>query len=192
MGEWKPIGTVSLLQIQTGVMTGRGGYDLAKLVAVDRLRLTPDGALGLSNGDWIVDRHHRQHPAAKHWFAEDTVSFGFTSHYEHMWELFRSIPLGQAGENIIVEAPAMLALSDIAGGLRVETPSTGVEFREPAIAEPCVEFTRFMTNQPDADASALKPQREKLRKGVRGFVVGFEGPNRAEISPGDEVLIRAG
>ncbi len=82
MGEWNQIGEIDLLQIQTGELTGQGSYDHSMLVPVDTLRLTPEGVFGLSDDAWIVDRHHRHHPAARHWRAEDTLSFGFTSHYD--------------------------------------------------------------------------------------------------------------
>ena len=100
LGEWTQIGEIALLQIQTGELTGQGSYDDSMLVPVDTLRLTSDGVLGLSDGAWIVDRHHRHHPAARHWRAEDTLSFGFTSHYDLMWDLFRPHPLGVAGPRV--------------------------------------------------------------------------------------------
>ena len=96
MGEWTRIGEIAPLQVQTGKLTGLGGYDLKMLVPVDALRLTPDGVLGLADGAWVVDRHHRYHPAARHWHAQDMLSFGFTSHYDLMSSLFRPTPLGDA------------------------------------------------------------------------------------------------
>ncbi len=97
-----------MLQTQLYAMTGKGQYDTHALVKADRLRLTRDGVFGLSNHAWVVDRHHRHHPDANHWHAADTLSFGFTSHYDHMWSVFRKTPLGRAGENVIVETAEML------------------------------------------------------------------------------------
>jgi hypothetical protein len=182
---------MALLQIQTGVLTGQGSYDTSMLVPVDTLRLTPDGVLGLSDGEWIADRHHRDHPAASHWRAQDTLSFGFTSHYDLMWDLFRPTPLGIAGENVIVVADEMVHLDDIAGGVRIETDERQIELLPPGILEPCVEFTRFMTSRPDASAREVKPDREKLRNGVRGYAVGIPGPDPVEIGLGDTVSVRA-
>jgi hypothetical protein len=188
--DWTPVGAIALLQLQTGEMTGKGGYDSTLLIPVDTLKLTPDGAFGLSQGAWFVDRHHRHHPAAKYWHAEEVLSFGFTSHYDHMWGLFRRTELGAGGENVIVTADRMLALEDIAGGLRIESDDGQVELFEPEVAQPCVEFTRFMTSRPDASAREVKPDRERLGNGVRGYVVGFRGPAAFDIRLGDTLSVR--
>ena len=71
--------------------------------------LTPDGVCGRVDGAWIVDRHHRHHPAARHWHPGNAPSFGF------------------------------------------------------------------------------KPDRESLRQGVRGFVVGINAPEPFEIAIGDRL-----
>lgn len=190
--EWTRIGEISLLQIQTGEMTGQGSYDISMLVPVDALRLTPDGVVGLVDDEWIVDRHHRQHPAARHWHAGHALSFGFTSHYDLMWTLFRGTPLGVAGENVIVVADQMIHPEDIAGGIRIETDDGQIELGKPEVLEPCVEFTRFMTSRPDASAREVKPDREKLRNGVRGYAVGIAGPDPVEVGLGDSISIGAG
>jgi len=190
VGGWTQIGEIALLQIQTGEMTGQGSYDTSMLVPVDTLRLTPDGVFGLFDDDWIADRHHRDHRAAKHWRAEDVLSFGFTSHYDLMWELFRVTSLGMAGENVIVVADQMINPEDVAGGIRLETNTGQVDLGEPHVLEPCVEFTRFMTSQPEASAQEVKPDREKLRNGVRGYAVGIPGPNSVEVGLGDFVSAR--
>ena len=192
MADWNYIGEIKLLQMQLYAMTGAGAYDLDALIGADKLRLTPDGFYGLSGQSWIMDRHHRHHPDSRYWHASEVLSFGFTSHYDHMWDLFRSTPLGIAGENIIVDASSMLTIDDIAGGVMIETANGAVEFHAPEVAEPCVEFTRFLTDRPDADASQLKPWREQLRNGVRGYVVAVEGDEPFEISTGDRVSVKAG
>lgn len=192
MVEWTHIGEIELLQMQLYAMTGAGVYDLDALIAVDRIRLTPDGFYGRLNNGWVMDRHHRHHPDSRYWHASEVLSFGFTSHYDRMWDLFRPTPLGIAGENVIVDAPSMLTIDDISGGVIIETASGSIEFHAPKIAEPCVEFTRFLTDRPDADARELKPWREQLRNGVRGYVVGFDGDEPFEVSTGDRVSVRAG
>ena len=191
MQDWTRIGEITLLQIQTGEMTGHGGYDSSLLIPVEILRLTPDGVFGLVDGAWIADRHHRYHPAAKYWHASETLSFGFTSHYDHMWNVFRVTGLGAGGENAIVDTGRMVALDDIAGGMRVESTEGQIELFEPEIARPCVEFTRFMTARPDASASELKSQREKLGDGVRGFVVGIGGSDAFDVRRGDTLSARS-
>lgn len=192
MVEWTHIGEIELLQMQLYAMTGAGVYDLDALIAVDRIRPTPDGFYGRLNNGWVMDRHHRHHPDSRYWHASEVLSFGFTSHYDRMWDLFRPTPLGIAGENVIVDAPSMLTIDDISGGVIIETASGSIEFHAPEIAEPCVEFTRFLTDRPDADARELKPWREQLRNGVRGYVVGFDGDEPFEVSTGDRVSVRAG
>ncbi len=192
MGDWNQIGEVVLIQVQTGEMTGSGSYDTSMLVQVDTLRLVPDGVLGHSDGAWIVDRHHRDHPAAKRWHAEHTLSFGFTSHYNHMSMLFRQAQLGIAGENVIVETDQMIKLEDISGGVRLETNGETIDMSKPEVLEPCVEFTRFMTSRPTASAREIKPDREKLRNGVRGYAVGIPGPDPVHIGLGDTISVRPG
>jgi len=176
--------------MQTGKMTGQGDYDTRMLVPVDTLRLTPEGVFGLSGDEWIADRHHRDHPAAKHWHAEEVLSFGFTSHYDLMWEMFRKTSLGIAGENVIVIADQIITLEETAGGIRIEANSGQVDLGKPQAIEPCVEFTRFMTSRPEASARDVKHDREMLRNGVRGFVVGVRSPDPIDVSLGDTVSIR--
>src|SRR6266853_1397103 len=103
------VGRIVRLQIQrsslkTGEKPNRT-YDPAPLLAVDRLALGPDGALGAgSDGSWVVDVHHRAHPRTKNEDGAHGVSIGFTSHYALMRERFGDrVTLGCAGENIIVE-----------------------------------------------------------------------------------------
>jgi hypothetical protein len=148
--------------------------------------------LGRSEGAWIVDRHHRHHPAARRWHAENTLSFGFTSHYELMSNLFRPTPLGHAGENVIVAADSVLTIEDMSGGMRIETGDGHADLTTPAVMEPCVEFTRFMTSRPDANAHGINPDRQKLRNGVRGYALGYLGSDPLEVRPGDTVSIRSG
>src|SRR5437879_152213 len=80
-------------------------YDPAPLLAVERLALGPDGALGEGpGGSWLVDVHHRAHPRTKNDDGVHGLSLGFTSHYALMRDRFgERITLGCAGENIIVE-----------------------------------------------------------------------------------------
>lgn len=187
---WKVIGEITMLQIQRHVMTGKANYETDALVECDRLKLTPEGAYGFSEGAWIVDRHHRHHPDAKYWHADEVLSFGFSSHYEHMWDVFRRTAPGRGGENVIVNAEHMMTKDAIAGGLRIETAHGTIDFGSPQIAEPCVEFTRYMMNLPNADAEELKPWRELLRNGVRGFVVGVDDYQPFDITLGDRVMAK--
>jgi len=87
-----PIGTVVHLQIQTsslkkGVRPLRV-YDPSPLLPVPRLRLAPEGAVGLAeDGSEHPDVHHAAHPHTKRARGRE-VSFGFTSHYRSMRERY--------------------------------------------------------------------------------------------------------
>jgi hypothetical protein len=191
MKPWVHVGEIRLLQVQTHVMTGNGGYDTDALVNCERIRLTPDGVFGFSKGAWIMDRHHRHHPDSKYWHAENVLSFGFTSHYELITTTFRSIPDGIGGENVIVTSEGMMTSDKLGAGLRIDTGNKAIEFKSPEVAEPCVEFTRFLTERPEADAKELKPWREKLRHGVRGFVVGVDNAEPFDLQRRDQLFARA-
>src|SRR2546421_10167046 len=94
------LGRIVRLQIQrSSLKTGEKPtrvYDPMPLLAVDRLALGPDGALGEGpDGSWLVDVHHRAHPRTKNEDGALGVSLGLTSHNEPMrylcvWRL----PLG--------------------------------------------------------------------------------------------------
>jgi hypothetical protein len=108
-----------------------------------------------------------------------------------MAERFDEAPLGIAGENVIVDTDRHVTLDMIAGGIEIETGDGTVVLLDPAVAEPCVPFTRFMMRQPEATLDDLKADREFLRRGTRGFVVGLgslDGP--AVVRPGDLVWAR--
>src|SRR2546422_4446384 len=80
----RDLGRIVRLQIQrASLKTGEKPtrvYDPTPLLAVDRLALGPDGALGEgSDGSWLVDVHHRAHPRTKNEDGAHGVSLGFTS-----------------------------------------------------------------------------------------------------------------
>lgn len=191
MSEWVPIGEIAMLQIQRIALVKDKQYYPGPLAECDRLRLTPEGVFGLVGGSWILDRHHRHHPDAKHWNEHRAISIGFTSHYEHMWETFRQTPMGSAGENVIVVADEMVLPEQIAGGVRIETEDGAFELAGPRVAEPCVGFTRFMTDRPEAGPYEIDPERQKLRNGVRGYVTGLHDVGVLDMAVGDKLSIRA-
>ena len=83
----RDVGAIVRLQIQrSSLKTGEKPhrrYDPAPLLSVERLAVTPDGVLGLSDGDaWLVDVHHRAHPQTKNEDGLHGVSVGFTAHYD--------------------------------------------------------------------------------------------------------------
>jgi len=188
------IGSIERLQIQRErlIIGTRPDqvYRPDPLVAVDSMVLSPDGPLAKIDGGWVVAVHHTAHPANPMPNLDRMLSVGFTSHYAAMAAHFGAAPIGIAGENIVVRADRMITLDDLAGGLVIERPDGAhIELKGAAVAEPCVPFTRFMLNEPEADLDRVKPNRDFLRKGMRGFVMGTAGLNESvEISLGDQVF----
>src|SRR3989475_10087116 len=169
------VGRIVRLQIQrsslkTGEKPNRT-YDPAPLLAVDRLALGPDGALGVgSDGSWVVDVHHRAHPRTKNEDRAHGGSIGFTSHYARMRERFGDrMTLGCAGDNIIVETERRIALEDLQRGI-VLLAHDGQELARLEglqVAEPCRPFTGRALGG-IVDARVLEEGLQSLGWGARG------------------------
>ena len=192
MNDWVDVGRVVKLQVQRDLLRKGPVYSTNNLAEVSVLRLTPDGPIGFDGSSWVVDRHHRAHPASARYDPARALSIGFTSHYEHIWEMFDPIPLGSAGENVIVDADRLVSVTDLSGGIRIETSDGSTSIATAAVAQPCVPFTRFATGRPDARADEIVDERERLRRGVRGFVMALDGLDNFDVSPGALVSIRSG
>ena len=186
------LGRVVRLQVQTaGLKRGerpRRVYDPSPLRPVESLRLGPRGAVGVTSaGESVFDVHHADHPATKHAPGRE-VSFGFTSHYARMRDRFgERLAVGCAGENILVaaEADRVYRLEDLGvAGLALRSAATGalVRLRGVAVADPCVEFSRFALGDPSASPHDVKPVLQFLDAGTRGFV----------FTPAGELELRAG
>src|SRR5438093_12258654 len=119
----RDIGRIVRLQIQrASLKTGEKPtrvYDPTPLLAVDRLALGPDGALGEgSDGSWLVDVRHRAHPRTKNEDGAHGVSLGFTSHYALMRARFGElITLRCAGENALVETERRMLFAGLESAL---------------------------------------------------------------------------
>lgn len=192
MTEWVEVGRIVKLQVQRDSLRKGPVYSPRNIAEVSVLRLTPDGPIGFDGASWVVDRHHRAHPASARYDPARALSIGFSSHYEYMWERFDPIPLGSAGENVIVDADRRVSLSDLRGGIRIETSQGPAAIATAAIAQPCVPFTRFATGRHHARADELVEQRDQLRRGVRGYVMALDGLDNVDVHPGALVSIRAG
>jgi hypothetical protein len=187
-----PLGPVLRLQIKRARLTrhdgGREFFDPSHLLETDVYRLTTEGAMGRAVDGWLLDRHHRAHPENPIPNPKRALSIGFSAHYRAMAERFGTAPLGIAGENVIVDSEHPVTIDMIGGGIEIETGDGAVVLLDPAVAEPCVPFTRFMMQQPDATLDELKPDREFLRRGMRGYVVGLDSlTGSAVVRPGDQV-----
>lgn len=185
----RPLGPLIRLQIQraslkTGARPERT-YDPAPLVAVPRLAVGPDGVLGAGPEDaWIVDVHHRAHPATKNEDGLHGVSVGFTAHYDAMRARFgERLTIGCAGENLIAEAGERLQLADVAGGLAVLAPdgSERVRLRVLEVARPCRPFTGWALGGRTVEAEVLKQSLQFLDEGMRGFYCVGEGTGIVEV-----------
>jgi hypothetical protein len=190
----REIGRIVRLQIQrhtlkTGVKPDRV-YDPAPLLEVPQLALAPDGVLGAgADGAWIVDVHHRAHPATKNPDGQHGVSVGFSAHYDAMRERFGSrIALGCAGENIIAESTGRLELDEVAGGLAVVDRDGAVALRLAVLQEahPCRPFTGWALGT-RVEPEALRAHLQFLDDGMRGFYCLADAP--AIVTLGDRLVI---
>lgn len=191
----REIGRVIRLQIQrSSLKTGEKPnkvYDPAPLLSVPRLAVTPDGALGFgADGSWVVDVHHRAHPATKNEDGQHGISVGFTAHYAAMREHFgHRIATGCAGENIIAEAGGRLTYDDVKGGLAVLDASGRDVLRLAVleVAHPCRPFTGWALGQ-RVEPDALKEHLQFLDDGMRGYYCVAE--NAGIVSIGDRLVVR--
>lgn len=186
MSDNGKIGEVALLQIHRDLLVPGDRFDPAPLLEVDALSIDHAGALGWTGDSWTVDVHHRSWPGRG---GRRPVSLGFTSHYDKMRDRFRDIPLGVAGENIIVTAFRPVRLDDL-GDIAIR----GSDGREalltgPIVARPCRQFTSFLLELPyKAEAEEIADELAFLDGGTRGFI--FQVDHLTEpvmIRPGDEV-----
>jgi hypothetical protein len=184
------IGEVALLQIHSGRLVPGYRFDPTPLVKVNTLSLDAAGALGWTGSAWAVDVHHRSWPGVG---GRRPVSMGFTSHYDKMRDRFSDMPLGTAGENIIVAAAEPVALSDLGSGVVIR----GEEGREavlanPLVARPCQQFTSFLLGLPyKAEREEIAEELAFLDNGTRGFVFSLdEVAKPTMIKVGDGVFCR--
>lgn len=191
------LGPIVRLQIQTQPLKAGDGdnrwYDTRWIEAVSALRLTPQGVVGLVDGEERLDAHHRDHPQSRnrqHRGSANGISFNVTPHYaqmgqqfgEHMW-------LGSGGENILIEAAAGVAAVDFGRGLVVQTANGLARLGQIAAAEPCVPFARFALHKPHRPAVDLvKNALIFLGDGMRGFYAAYDGAP-AEVRLGDWVYL---
>lgn len=186
----RPLGPIVRLQIQrASLKSGERPtriYDPAPLLAVARLALGPDGALGSppdQAGAWMVDVHHRAHPRTKNEDGLHGISVGFTAHYHAMRERFGAhlVP-GRAGENLIVKTEARVRLGDVAGGLAILAPdqSERVRLRVLQVARPCRPFTGWALGR-TVEPAVLKESMQFLEDGMRGYYCVGEGTGIVEV-----------
>ena len=183
------VGPIIRLQVQKVAIKRRGeGYVPEDLLVVDRAAVDAWGMMGWDEDRWVVDAHNRSHPSRRGG-GRRQLSIGFTGHYDLMEQRFGSAPIGIAGENIIVDGPAM-SLADLGEGVVVVTQDgTELLLERPRVAAPCVEFTSFMLGLDHvAPLAEIEEPLADLHDGRRGFIVAADHqPDPVEVRAGDRV-----
>ncbi|HSJ70183.1 MAG TPA: hypothetical protein VLA29_00870 [Acidimicrobiia bacterium] len=183
------IGRIVRLQVQKVAIKRRGeGYVPEDILVVERAAVDAWGMMGWNGDHWVVDAHNKAHPSRRGG-GRRQLSIGFTGHYAEMARRFGSAPIGVAGENLIVDGPAM-SLADLGDGVVIVTgDGAQVALERPRVAAPCVEFTSFMLG-----LDHVAPLREiagplgDLDDGRRGFIVSADhAPDPIEVRVGDTV-----
>ena len=187
----EPIGRIVRLQVHAEPLKQDGAYVPDPLVSVDRAVVSADGMLGWNDNGWIIDTHHPAHPRAKGG-GKRVLSIGFTGHYVAMADRFESVPLGIAGENIVVDGPAVSA-DDIEDGLVIRhADGTETELRSPKAAIACTGFTSYLLGSDEVlGHEEVADHLAFLSTGTRGFILAVDHLDQpVEIQVGDEVLTR--
>ncbi len=195
------IGFVKHVQIQNKPLKVNEGparrYDPTPLMVVERLMIGPVGVQARGpDGTVRLDVHHPDHPESRNRAGRNGLSLMFTGHYEGLNDFFGgSVPLGCAGENVLIESPRVFALAELGGGLLVRplhgSPEIVLEILD--VIEPCVEFSRYLCEAAKgARVPDIRSVLQYLRDGRRGFLARLvPGDAYAEISPGDRVFLRS-
>jgi len=190
----RDVGAIVRLQIQrSSLKTGEKPhrrYDPAPLLSVERLAVTPDGVLGLSDGGaWLVDVHHRAHPQTKNEDGLHGVSVGFTAHYDAMRARFGDhLTPGCAGENLLAVAARRLGYDELAGGIAVVDRDGRelVRLQVLQVAHPCRPFTGWALGG-TVEAQVLKEHLQFLDDGMRGFYCHATGTGIVAV--GDRLVL---
>ena len=189
MSERTLLGRIERLQIQRRALKASGRYDPAPLLQVERAAVGPHGVLGFHEDGWVADVHGACHPQGRGGGGR-AVSVGFTEHYRLMAARFGAVPMGIAGENLIVASDRRVTLDDVAAGLVIEAADGDLVLHRVRVAAPCVEFTSFLLGR----GSVVAPREEiaahmaALDGGMRGFVAAVDHLATAlTVSKGDRV-----
>lgn len=191
----KLIGEIEQVQIQMNCLKQgqrpNRYYDPAPLQVVSALRLTPAGAIGLLNGQELIDVHHLAHPQSRN-RGSNGLSLNFTAHYQRMSQRFGPhLQWGRAGENILVNSQQIWSLADLEQGLLILTQDGPemIKVKAVRVAAPCVEFSHYaLAWDSPVPAGTLQETLQFLDNGTRGFYGQYHGEGRA-IRPGDKLYL---
>lgn len=189
------IGTIKFLQIQQDSLKehqsdGSRTYNPTPLVQLKAIKINQSGVIGITDTESeIIDVHNTNHPNSRY-RGDNSVSIGFTSHYEIMRQtLGNHLTDGIAGENIIVECTTSYTPDSLGKKLAIQIAGNKrlVHLNEVIPIPPCEPFSRFASNR------ELSPQETKktlqfLSDGTRGFYMKLEQMSEEIIiSSGDMV-----
>ena len=195
------IGHIKQVQVQpSSLKIGYGPakyYDPSPLQRVKSLHITTSGALGLAeDGSQILDVHHADHPNTRQNDGLNSISIGFTSHYQAMRARFGAhLTDGIAGENILIESatPSPYTLNDLGQRLAIQSVQNGDYYylTQLMVAAPCVPFSTFAANQyglMPLSNQQIKEALQFLLDGMRGFYATLNDTQTAcSIQAGDAV-----
>jgi len=182
------IGRIVRLQVQARSLKAAGTYDPTPILASPAASISADGMLLWNGTGWIIDAHHRLHPRSRG-RGRRPLSIGFTGHYRAMSAEFGGVPVGIAGENVIVDGPA-LRMDDLGDGIVIRTRGgREIALGSPRPAEPCRPFTSFLVGSDEVlPRASITGELAFLSGGTRGFLVTVDpSSGHAGIAVGDEV-----
>ncbi len=182
------LGTVVRLQVQRSRLTpgprSARAYDPAPLLEVSALDIGPRGVIGATPQGPVLDVHHADHPDSRNRGFRNGLSLLPRRHYTRMRQTYGPHLLdGIAGESVLLDAVGPWAETDLAAALELETTDGWLALTQVLAAPPCVEFSRFCLDDPQADAGgqAVQAALEMLDHGLRGFYAMTEGTGRVTV-----------
>ncbi len=190
------IGTVAFVQIQRysmkKVVNDDLQYDTSPLLTVQKLWLTDNGIVGITdNNTVILDVHSMTHPDSKY-RGDNKISVGFLSNYEAMRKRFgEHLKDGIAGENILInlEANTTENILDKQWFLK-NSDDEYIPLASVIVAPPCREFSIFCANKTIAGAE-LKDTLQFLHNGRRGYYAELaQSDLGCYIQAGDSLYIK--
>lgn len=190
------IGIIEAVQVQRGHMkTGEGEnrvYHPRPLLSVEKLLLTEDGILGITEDETVlVDVHHTAHPKSR-FRGDNKISFGFVQEYDKMRQHFGDhMRDGVGGENMIIRA--IDPLPNLSGNghyfIRHQADGNLIELINVIAAPPCREFSIFCA-QEEISGAALKDTLQFLSEGTRGYYAELVKRDcQCFVQAGDELLL---
>lgn len=184
------LGTVARLQVQQ--FSVKPGHFRSREYTPDGLLPVPQLVVdsgGAAAPEGPMDVHHRDHPTSG-FHGDNAISILFTPHYREMQERFGDrASIGVAGENILIDTEQRIPIDDLRDGLTIVTQEGNqVTLQDIRVAEPCVEFTRYLLGYPPESRAddRFNAALQFLRNGTRGFYT-LVGSSPATVRTGDPV-----